>query len=129
MKSILVVDDEPRATRVIKLSLERSGYQVEVACDGEEALEKVLHGSFDAVVTDILMPRMTGREFCEQIQEKIPDRKFFIFVVTASADDEVEEWCRDLPRSEFLEKPLSIRNLIARLRHHLGDEPSIDPGA
>jgi CheY-like chemotaxis protein len=129
MKSILVVDDEPRATRVIKLSLERGGYQVEVASNGEEALEKVLRGSFDAVVTDIMMPRMTGREFCEQLQERIPDRKFFIFVATSSADDEIEEWCRDLPRSEFLEKPLSIRHLMARLRHHLGDDPSIDPGA
>jgi len=128
MKSILVVDDEPRATRVIKLSLEGCGYQVDVACDGEEALEKVLNGSFDAVITDIMMPRMTGQEFCEQVQEKIPDRKFFIFVATSSADEEIEEWCRELPRSEFLEKPLSIRNLIARLRHHLGDDPSIEPG-
>jgi CheY-like chemotaxis protein len=129
VKSILVVDDEPRATRVMKLSLERSGYRVDVAADGAEALEKVLNGSFDAVVTDVMMPRMTGREFCEHLQERIPDRKFFIFVATASAEAEAEEWCRELPRSEFLEKPLSINHLIARLRHHLGDDSSGEPGA
>jgi CheY-like chemotaxis protein len=120
MKSILVVDDEPHMTRVKKLSLERAGYQVEVARDGEEALEKLSLRPFDAVVTDLMMPRLNGRKLCEQIQEKMPERRPFIFVVTSSSQDEHREWASQLPRTEFLEKPLSLRHLVSRLRHHLG---------
>ena len=123
MKSILVVDDELHVSRVTRLCLERAGYQVEVAFNGEEALEKLMLQPFDAVVTDVQMPRMTGRELCKQIDARIPDRKFFIFVITSVSDDELREWAADLPRTEFLEKPLSLRHLVARLEHHLGGDP------
>ncbi len=120
MKSILFVDDEPHVSRVAKLSLERAGYRVELAHNGEEALPRVLEGSFDAVITDIQMPKMGGREFCEQIQARIPNRKFFIFVVTARSEDAYRTWASGLDSCELIEKPLSMRYLLSRLAHHLG---------
>ncbi len=121
MKRILFVDDEPHVNRVAQLSLERAGYEVELACDGVEGLEKLLAGDYNVLITDMMMPRMTGRELCEAIEEQIPDRKFFIFIVTSRSEDEHREWAERLPRAEFIEKPLSLRHLISRLRHHLGE--------
>lgn len=120
MKSVLLVDDEPHVSRVAKLSLERAGYEVELASNGEEAMAVLLARPFDALVTDIQMPRMDGRELLEQIEARIPDRKFFIFIVTSRPDDEHREWAETLTRTEFIEKPLSLRHLISRLQHHLG---------
>jgi len=120
MKSVLVVDDEAHVRRVTKHFLEHSGYHVETACDGQEALEIVMSGDFDALVIDLLMPRMGGHELCQEIEARIPDRKFFILITTSSTEDEHREWAQDLPRSEFLEKPISLRKLLNRLDHHLG---------
>ncbi len=121
MKRILFVDDEPHVNRVAQLSLERAGYEVDLASDGVEGLEKLLAEPYDVLITDMIMPRMNGRELCEAIQEQIPDRKFFIFVVTSRSEAEHRECAESLPRAEFLEKPLSLGHLISRLRHHLGD--------
>ncbi len=124
MKSILVVDDERHVSRVTKLRLEQEGYRVDVASDGEEALEKLRAQTFDALITDVMMPRMGGQVLCERIGEEYPDRKFFIFVLTSSTESEHRVWAGEMPRTEFLEKPLSLRHLVDRLRFHLGDEPS-----
>ncbi len=114
-RRILVVDDEPYATRVVKLKLEAEGYAVSVASDGQEALDRVRESDFDAVVTDICMPRMTGREFTETVRSELPERKAFIFVSSSRPEDEARAWTRDLPRVAFIEKPLSLRRLAERL--------------
>ena len=123
MKSILIVDDEAHVRRVARLSLEAAGYEVYETADGEEALAVLHERSFDAVVTDIQMPRMTGLELCERIADEMPDRKFWIFVVTSRSEAEYRDWIANLPQAEFLEKPLSLRDLVDRLRHHLGEQP------
>ncbi len=121
MKRILFVDDEPHVSRVAQLSLERAGYEVELASDGLEGLEKLLAEPYDVLITDMMMPRMNGRELCEAIQEQIPERKFFIFVITSRSEPEHRAWAESLPRAEFIEKPLSLSHLISRLRQHLED--------
>lgn len=118
MRSILVVDDEAFVTRVTKLALERAGYHVEVAADGEEALGRLGKRLFDVVITDLIMPRMNGRELCLAIHEQFTDQELLIFVATSSSEEEHRDWARELPRTEFLEKPLSLRRLIARLEDH-----------
>ncbi len=72
MRSILVVDDEAFVTRVTKLALERAGYHVEVASDGEEALGSLGKCPFDVVITDLIMPRMSGRELCLATPDRAP---------------------------------------------------------
>jgi CheY-like chemotaxis protein len=123
MRSILVVDDEVFVTRVAKLALERAGYHVEVAADGEEALRSLGERRFDAVVTDLMMPRMNGRELCLAIHEHLAEQELLIFVATSSSEEEHRDWARELPRTEFLEKPLSLRWLIARLEEHFEKTP------
>jgi DNA-binding response OmpR family regulator len=123
MKRILIVDDEPHVRRVLQLSLERAGYDVKIEHDGQAGLEHVLADPPDALITDINMPRMTGREMLKALHAARPAREFPVFVMTSLTEREERVWVREIPNVDFLEKPLSPRELVARLaRHFEGSE-------
>ena len=103
MKSILVVDDEPMILRIMRLALEKEGYQVDTAIDGKDALEKITASRPDILITDIEMPRMTGKELCLHIHETMPDRAFQIFVSTSLTALDHREWSRNVPNLIFLD--------------------------
>jgi len=115
MTNILIVDDEIHVLRVLKMSLEREGYTVNVCANGQEALEIVLHDPPDVLITDIQMPLMTGEELCRQIEQHMPERNFLIFVLTSRTEIEHREWSRSITNLQFLEKPVSIRELLEKL--------------
>lgn len=115
MKRILLVDDEPMVLRVMRGALKREGFQVDTAVNGEEAWAKIKESCPDVLVTDIEMPRMSGRDLCLRIQESLPDRVFPIFVSTSLTALEHREWSSNITRLVFLEKPISIRKLRAEI--------------
>ncbi len=115
MKRILIVDDEPHVIRIMRLALEKAGYSVEEAGNGQQALEKIRSNPPDLLISDIDMPRMNGRELCSRIMEEMPERKFGIFILTARAEDEHRSWSTAMGNLDFLEKPVSIRRLLGRL--------------
>jgi len=115
VKKIVIVDDEPHVLRVLRLSLEREGYEVESFANGEEAIDALRENHPDALITDIQMPRMTGEQLCQIIQAEMPEREFLIFVLTSRTEIEHREWSRQIGNLQFLEKPVSIRNLIVCL--------------
>ena len=119
MRSVLVVDDEPHARRVVKLALERAGYEVTLAANGRDAMEMLQAREFAAMVTDICMPEMTGRELCEWTRKEQPERDMFIWVASSRAEDDARSWAGELSRVEFLEKPLSLRKLVKTLSEEL----------
>jgi CheY-like chemotaxis protein len=114
-RTILIVDDEAHVIRVLRLMLEREGYEVACAADGHEALEKMAARRPDVMVSDIQMDGMNGRDLCRIVRERYPDEPFLILVMTSMTAAFEREWVRDLANVEFLEKPLSPRQLIARL--------------
>ena len=118
MPRILLVDDEPHVVRILRLALERAGYRVDQAGDGREALDYLRICEPDVLITDIDMPRMTGRELCIHIHRERSECQFPIFILTSRAEVEHREWSRALGNISFLEKPVSMRNLIARLDEH-----------
>jgi CheY-like chemotaxis protein len=120
MKRILIVDDEAHVIRVLQLSLERAGYRVETARNGEEALKRIGEDRPDAMVADIQMPRMDGKELCHRIRETLPTGNFPIFVVSSSVEEEHRDWAANLPNVEFMEKPLSVRKLLERVDARIG---------
>jgi DNA-binding response OmpR family regulator len=124
MKRILVVDDESHMTRVLKLYLERAGYIVETCANGQEALAAVRNSPPDVMVTDIQMPLMTGRELCSTINQEFPQRTFPIFVMTSRTDREERVWTAAIAGIEFLEKPLSMRSVLAKLDKHFACGPA-----
>ena len=111
-KKILIADDEPHVLRVLKMSLEKENYQVETCANGREALDKLQIEHPDILITDIQMPKMTGEELCSHTNQQFPERKFLIFVLTSRTEIEHREWSRQINNLQFLEKPVSIRNLI-----------------
>ena len=115
MTKIYLTDDEPVPIRVLKMTLEREGYEVETFANGELVLNRIREQHPDVLITDIEMPVMTGEELCKQIKEEIPDRDFPIFVVTSVTNLEHRHWARDLKALNFVEKPVSMRRLTAQI--------------
>ncbi|MDH3762681.1 MAG: response regulator [Gammaproteobacteria bacterium] len=121
MKKILIADDEPHVLRVLKMSLEKEDYEVDVCANGMEALARIEKQAPDILITDIQMPLMTGEELCRHIEEYMPDRSFLIFVLTSRTEIEHREWSRNIHNLLFLEKPVSIRNLVEKLDGYFAD--------
>lgn len=120
MKRILIVDDEPCITRVLKLHLERASYAVDTSLNGHAALADILKCAPDALITDIQMPIMSGMQLCMALEEQLPQRTFPIFVMTSMTNREHREWTRKINNLEFLEKPLSMRAMTRVLDKHFG---------
>ncbi len=122
MKRVMIVDDHAPVIRVLKLGIEEAGYEVEAASNGSECLLKLCDGLPDFLITDIDMPRMNGKELCLAIEEQFPHRTFPIIVLTSRTELEHRNWTRDLPNLTFMEKPVSMRRLVATIRRSLEGE-------
>ena len=83
-----------------------------------DALGIIREAHPDAMITDIQMPLMTGKELCQTLHAEIPERQFPIFVMTSMTDREHREWVAQIERLELLEKPLSMRILTQKLDKH-----------
>lgn len=117
-RHILLVDDEPHVTRVLRLTLEKQGYNVTVAHDGNAALACMAQRVPDVLISDIHMDGMDGRTLCPLARSRYPDHDFLILVMTSMTALEERNWARALSNTDFLEKPLSPRQLVARLARH-----------
>ena len=115
MTRIVIADDELHVLRVLKMSLEKEGYTVEVCANGRDALELIQRAPPDVLITDIQMPLMDGEELCRNIQHSMPERNFLIFVLTSRTEIEHRQWSREISNLQFLEKPVSIRELTEKL--------------
>ena len=123
MKRILLVDDEPHIIRIMKLGLERAGYTVDIAANGLQALDYLERCRPDILITDIDMPKMSGKDLCIQIEEEMPDRTFQIVVVTSRAEDEHRAWSGSMDNMIFMEKPVSLNKLLSGIK-----EDHTEPG-
>lgn len=120
---ILIVDDEPHVARVLRLTLERAGYLVETACNGEEGLKKFIELMPDGLLTDVRMPRMSGRELVLSLTRQFGERSFPIMVMTSSIEREHREWIEGVQNLYFLEKPVSPRKVVELLGEHFSAQP------
>lgn len=122
MKRVLVADDEAHITMVLKLHLERAGYSVETVANGKAAFDSIARCVPDALITDIQMPLMTGRDLCLALEIEHPARTFPILVMTSRTDRQEREWTAAIRLLEFLEKPVSMRAVVSRLEKLLGPQ-------
>ena len=114
-KQILIADDEPMVLRLLRISLERAGYAVRVACDGKQALDEIGKLAPDALITDIDMPRVSGEELVRELTREPEMHGFPIYVLTSKTALDHREWSRSVDGLVFLEKPVSMRFLLASL--------------
>lgn len=122
MKQILLVDDEAMVRRVLRVALEKAGFAVETAANGEEALTSLRERSPDVLITDIEMPRMDGRTLCETLHAEQPERSFPVFVLTSLTGREHRAWSAEIENLHFLEKPISVRKLLSKLTGCRGED-------
>ena len=110
---ILVVDDEPQLTRVLRTGLSSHDYEVRVAADGLSALETFGDWHPDLVVTDLAMPNMDGLELCRKLRaiSTVP-----ILVLSARGDEKTKVEALDLGADDYITKPFGIEELLARVR-------------
>ncbi|MGD1993361.1 MAG: response regulator transcription factor [Anaerolineae bacterium] len=110
---ILVVDDEPNYVYLVKLNLEARGYEVLTARDGEQAVRIAAVEEPDLIILDIMMPCVDGYEACRQIRQfsQVP-----IIMLTARAEETSKVRGLDLGADDYLTKPFSTKELLARVR-------------
>jgi two-component system KDP operon response regulator KdpE len=117
---ILIVDDEPQITRVLRRGLMTHGYDVNVASDGDSALGIFNEWSPDLIVTDLSMPNMDGLELCRKLR-KISDRPIIVLSVRGEEPTKVE--ALDAGADDYVTKPFGMDELLARIRAALRRAP------
>ena len=110
---VLVVDDEPTVREVVQRYLERDGYQVEAAADGTTALDALAARPFDLVVLDLMLPGVDGLEVCRTIRESGTTA---VIMLTAKGDEADRIVGLELGADDYVVKPFSPRELVARVR-------------
>ena len=118
---ILIVDDEPYNTRMLKLKFENAGYKVVTASNGLDGLNKFKMEYPDVVITDIRMPVMTGWEMCLSLKESMKERRFLIIVITATIDNTERLWVNEINNANLVEKPISPNYLLTLVEDYLNE--------
>jgi len=115
-RRILVVDDEPQITRVLRTSLSSQGYDIRIANDGETALEILKDWPADLVITDLSMPNMDGLELCRRLRAKsqVP-----IVVLSVKGEERTKVRALDAGADDYVTKPFGMNELLARVRANL----------
>jgi two-component system KDP operon response regulator KdpE len=112
-QNILVVDDEPQITRVLKTTLSSQGYGVRTAADGEEALYEMKTWSPDLLITDLRMPGVDGLELCRRVRV---DSRMPIIVLSVKGEEAIKVEALDAGADDYITKPFSVNELLARVR-------------
>src|SRR5256714_7464628 len=123
---ILVVDDEPQITRVLRRSLTSHGYDVRVAAEGLAALQTFGDWPPDLVVTDLSMPGTDGLELCRRLRSisEVP-----IIVLSVRGEEKTKVEALDAGADDYITKPFGMDEFLARIRAALRRRPPADPGA
>ena len=121
-KKILVVDDEKPIVKGLKYSLVQDGFEVDEAYDGEEALEKCSLVKYDAILLDLMLPKISGMEVCQQVREysDIP-----IIMLTAKGDDMDKILGFESGADDYITKPFNVLEVKARIKAVLRRNESI----
>ena len=124
---VLVVDDEKLIVKGIRFSLEQDNMEVDCAYDGEEALEKLRANEYDMVLLDIMLPKLTGLEVCQQLREfsNVP-----VIMLTAKGDDMDKIMGLEYGADDYITKPFALEELEARInvqlrKHHTDKDDGI----
>ena len=112
-KKVLVVDDEKLIVKGIRFSLEQDSMEVDVAYDGEEAVEKAKEKDYDIILLDIMLPKLDGLQVCQQIREfsNVP-----IIMLTAKGEDMDKIMGLEYGADDYITKPFNILEVKARIK-------------
>ncbi|MFL1463208.1 phosphate regulon transcriptional regulator PhoB [Roseococcus sp. DSY-14] len=114
--SILVVEDEAALLTLLRYNLEKQGFQVEEATDGQEALLRIAENRPDLVLLDWMLPSLSGIEVCRQIRRRPATRDLPVIMVTARTEDADAVRALDTGADDYIAKPFAVDALLARIR-------------
>ncbi|HZF74623.1 MAG TPA: phosphate regulon transcriptional regulator PhoB [Acetobacteraceae bacterium] len=114
--TILVVEDEAPLLTLLRYNLEKQGFRVEEAADGQEALVRVAEARPDLILLDWMLPALSGLEVCRQIRRRPNTRDLPIIMVTARTEDQDAVRALDTGADDYIAKPFAMEALLARIR-------------
>lgn len=126
-ETILVVDDEAHILELIRFNLESAGYRVELAEDGEAALKFCQQQVPDLIILDIMLPGIDGLEVCKRLRISNATAKVPIIMLTAKGEEIDKVVGLEIGADDYITKPFSIRELMARVKAILRRAESADP--
>ena len=113
-KKLLVVDDETEIRELLEFDLSQSGYNVDVACDGSEGLQKAITGNYDLILLDVMMPKMNGFDVCKNIKEHNPSQAILMLTAKGTINDKTQGF--DSGADDYIVKPFDIQEVLLRVR-------------
>ena len=117
MNKILLVDDEIEITEINKRYLEQGGYDIDIANDGKEALEKYKRNKYSLIITDIMMPNMDGYDLISEVQYLDAEQPFLFITAKTTEPDKI--YALSMGADDYIVKPFSPRELVLRVRNIL----------
>ena len=121
-KKILVVDDEIHIVQIVKFNLEkRGGYEVLTAKNGEEGLEIAKSEKPDLILSDVMMPKMSGFQFCEALKKDDEIKPIPFIILTAKGQENDIKTGEDLGVDDYITKPFSPKALLEKVAEILGE--------
>jgi twitching motility two-component system response regulator PilH len=112
---ILVVDDSPTDLRLVTHALQRHGYAVVTAADGEEALEKAAHDIPDLIVLDVVMPKKNGFQVCRQLKTTPATKDIKILLLTSKSQESDKFWGIKQGADGYMTKPFAEEELLTQV--------------
>lgn len=119
-KKILIADDEQNIVISLEFLMKREGFQVSVANDGEEALARIRGDQPDLVLLDVMMPKKTGFEVCQEVKSDAALQAVKILMLTAKGRDTEMAKGLAMGADAYMTKPFSTRELVAKVKGLLG---------
>ncbi|CAO3372596.1 response regulator transcription factor [Azospirillum argentinense] len=122
--TILVADDEPSIVLSLQVLLQKAGFAVRIARNGEEALESVAESTPDLILLDAMMPRRDGFDVCQSLRADPAYQSLPIIMLTAKSRDVERQKGMALGATDYITKPFSTRDLVTTVRKYLDPEAS-----
>ena len=116
-RTVLVVEDEKSIVDILRFNLEKEGYAVLTAYDGESGLEQAVNGGADLILLDVMLPKMNGFDVCRRLREKgssVP-----VIILTAREEEADKVLGLEIGADDYITKPFSMRELMARVKANI----------
>jgi DNA-binding response OmpR family regulator len=120
-RKILVVDDEPHVIRSLTFVLEKEGYTVSSATNGEEAMAKIRESKPRLMLLDVMMPKKNGYEVCQEVKGDSALSDIHVIMLTAKGQEADREKGLSAGADEFMTKPFSLMAVVGKIKEILGD--------
>ncbi len=123
LQKLLIADDDNEIRELLEFDLSHSGYNVDIAKDGEEALNKALKENYDLILLDVMMPKMNGFDVCKNIRKTKPDIPILMLTAKGTITDKTQGF--DSGADDYIVKPFDIQEVLLRVRALVRRSPSV----